>query len=413
MADPRHRKRSKGSTDIRRRRVAIGERPTTARDLNRTATQDAARRRSRRVVTASAAAVAMVAGAVALTYWLTREVTVPPPDAAVPSDAGASSLVVVTGEGDLGASIALVVSHPAFPDRVALFPPNLVAVLPGFGEQTIGEAPLIGGAELSELTVTNLLGTRVDAVSVLTAEQLAALIPAGLEVDLPVPLVVSEGGGEVVDIPAGRTTLDGPTLARLLVTQGSGDQLSWLQRQEAVWKALLASVAGGGALVDGLGTVDRGNPDLGRAALVGVAADPDFALTGLSVGRIGVAGPGSPELYELPAKAVADFLSDQVPFLALREGERPRVEILNGNGDIGTTQPVAALLVRSGFRVVRTDNADGSDYQQSQVIAQGGEHQQDALDIRALLDTGEVLVDQRQPSTVVDVTIIVGKDLPG
>lgn len=413
MTDPRHRKRSTGSTDTRRRRVAIGEQPTTARELNRTVSKAADRRRRRRVLAASVAAAAMVAGAVGLTYWLTREADLPPSGAAVPSAGGASSLVVIIDDAGLGASTALVVSHPVLPDRVVLFPPNLVAILPGFGEQTIGEAPLIGGGELSELAITNLLGTRVDTVNVLSAPELASLIPAGLEVDLPVPLLMSEGGGEVVEVPAGRAVLDGSITARLLVTQGSDDQLAWLQRQEAVWEALLAVAGEGGPLVEGLSTVERGDADLANAALVGAGADPDTAITGLSVRRIGVAGPGSPELYELPAGAVADFLTEQVPFLALREGERPRVEILNGNGDIGTTQPVAALLVRSGFRVVRTDNADRSDYQQSQVVAQGGEHQQDALDIRALLDTGEVLVDQRQPSTVVDVTIIVGRDLPG
>jgi hypothetical protein len=88
------------------------------------------------------------------------------------------------------------------------------------------------------------------------------------------------------------------------------------------------------------------------------------------------------------------------------------VEILNGNGRIGTTGPIAALLVDNGYRVVKTDNADRDDYAESRIIAQGREHQQDAIDVQRMLGSGEVLLELRQPSGIVDLTIIVGRDNP-
>ncbi len=58
--------------------------------------------------------------------------------------------------------------------------------------------------------------------------------------------------------------------------------------------------------------------------------------------------------------------------MLLRAGERPRVEVLNGNGRIGATRVVAEAVVRRGFRVVRTDNADRFDYATTLVIATAG-----------------------------------------
>jgi len=88
------------------------------------------------------------------------------------------------------------------------------------------------------------------------------------------------------------------------------------------------------------------------------------------------------------------------------------VEVLNGNGRIGTTGPIAALLVDKGYRIVKTDNADRDDYAETRVIAQGREQQQNAIDVQRILGSGEVLVEVRQPSGIVDLTIIVGRDIP-
>ena len=54
------------------------------------------------------------------------------------------------------------------------------------------------------------------------------------------------------------------------------------------------------------------------------------------------------------------FIIEEMAHLLLRGGDRPRVEVLNGTGVAGSTAPVAATLVRGGFRVIRTGNADAN-----------------------------------------------------
>ena len=72
---------------------------------------------------------------------------------------------------------------------------------------------------------------------------------------------------------------------------------------------------------------------------------------------------------------------------------------------------MAEALIESGYRVVFTDNAERQDFTISRVIAQGSDHQEAAVAVQRLLGTGEVFLEQRQPSGVVDLTIIVGSDL--
>ncbi len=62
--------------------------------------------------------------------------------------------------------------------------------------------------------------------------------------------------------------------------------------------------------------------------------------------------------------------------------------------------------------MVITDNADRDDYEVTRIIAQGRENQEAAVAIRELIGRGDVSIEVRQPSGVVDVTIVVGEDLP-
>lgn len=94
------------------------------------------------------------------------------------------------------------------------------------------------------------------------------------------------------------------------------------------------------------------------------------------------------------------------------DGGRPRLEVLNGNGVPGTTDSVIGDLVRAGFFVIKTGNADRFDYPVSQVIAQGSDAEGAAQRAREVLGFGEVFLEGTAPSLVVDVSIIVGTDIP-
>jgi hypothetical protein len=86
--------------------------------------------------------------------------------------------------------------------------------------------------------------------------------------------------------------------------------------------------------------------------------------------------------------------------------------VLNGSGRIGATIPVADLLVRRGFRVVRTDNADHFDYEETRVIVHRATSEADAREAAQAIGADLVLLEARAPSSVVDISIIVGHDIP-
>ena len=92
------------------------------------------------------------------------------------------------------------------------------------------------------------------------------------------------------------------------------------------------------------------------------AADPDRMLTVIPVTRISLSGG---EGFLVSNEAADAFIDDRLSHLVLREGERPRVEVLNGNGRTQATRLVAESLVNRGFRVIKTDNADAFTYEES------------------------------------------------
>jgi hypothetical protein len=365
----------------------------------------------RRIGWAVLGALLIVGTSVALTWLTLRETVEPDPGISQPSASGSSTLVVVTDQTGRADSIALVVAHPDGGAEVVLFPPSLLAILPGFGESEIADVVRFNGPTLASTTVTNLLGTRIDAVVHLDEARFSAAVGRPLIVDLTNPLLLAESDGFTVLAAAGSTERSLSMLVTLLTDQGDGDQLEWLDRQGSVWRSVLTAIGEETAIAERMTEGATGEPDVALQVLVTAATDADLVVTAVPVRRIEAAG-GSTERYQLPSSAAAAFVSDRFPYLIIREEPRPRVEVLNGNGRIGTTGPIAALLVDQGYRIVKTDNADRDDFTDTQVIAQGLEHQQDALDVQRILGSGEVLLELRQPSGIVDLTIIVGRDIP-
>lgn len=418
MAEARHRKtqrrkglavRSRGGR--RRRSGAIEDAPRSARELNRSARRSEAARARRRIVLAFLGALLIVSTSVVFS-WLTLRET-PPPDETIsppPAD-GSSVLVALTDEAERVVSMVLAVAHPERGSDVVLFPPSLLTVLPGFGESEIANVVRFNGPPLAGTTVTNMLGTRIDTIVHLDGPGFTDAVGRGLLVDLNNPLLAPGSDGLTVLAAEGPAERDGNMLVTLLTEQGDGDQLAWLDRQGSVWRAVFEAIKEDTAIAERLAGAAVESSSTALEVLVAIAGDAEFVVTAVPVRRIEATGGGT-ERYQLPSSAAASFVADRFPFLVIRDEPRPRVEVLNGNGRIGTTGPIAATLVDHGYRIVKTDNADRDDYLESQVIAQGRDHQQDALDVQKLLGVGEVLLEMRQPSGIVDLTIIVGRDLP-
>jgi hypothetical protein len=195
----------------------------------------------------------------------------------------------------------------------------------------------------------------------------------------------------------------------LLVTAGSGDPFEWMQRQGAAWRGILAAVIADPEVADRLAAFSSAGSSVAADLIVTVATADGLLLGAPPVEAVSTAGG---EALALSAGAAAEFVPSRLGHLLLMAGDRPRVEVLNGNGRIGATRVVAEAVVRQGFRVVRTDNADRFDYAATLVIAQGEEAQQAAREVAGILGVAAVYLEEAAPSLVVEVSIIVGQDIP-
>lgn len=317
------------------------------------------------------------------------------------------SVLIVLGSGPDTSAFALGAVAPEGNATFTLIPQRMLAVVPGYGEFRLDEALAFEDAELAALTVVNEFGIRIDDVVALGGGDLAAALGEPLVVDVPVGLFTQSGGATQRVIAAGEQEVEPALVETLLTTRGAGDGFEWLQRQGAVWRAILGRVAVEPDLVD---RITAGTPRAGETAdlLLAIAATEGYQLATIPVEST-TAGAG--DTVFVPSAGAADFVRDRFGHLVLR-AERPAVEVLNGNGRIGATRVVAGNLVRLGYRVVRTDNADAFDYETSEVIAQGRKGEVAAREALDALGTGTLLLELRAPSTVVDVSIIVGRDIP-
>ena len=317
------------------------------------------------------------------------------------------SLLVVVGGAD-AAAFALVSIPPEGDPGLVMLPGSLLVLAPGYGEFTLNETLGLGGAGLVALAVANQLGLRIDAVAALPAGEFEAVLGEPLAVEVPVALLLEDENGEQRIIAEGRQRLD-PDLVELLLTRrGTGDEFDLLRRQEAAWEAVIAGVGDLPGLADRIAAASD-DPRVAAEALRQLAETEDPGIGSPPVERVSL--DANREAFLLAAGAGDGYLSGALSHLLLAGGARPRVEVLNGNGRPGSADAVVADLVRAGFFVIETGNADRFDYPVSQVIAQGPDSESAAERARDVIGVGEVLLEATSPSTVVDVSIIVGTDI--
>jgi len=318
-----------------------------------------------------------------------------------------AAALIVIGAGEEDAAFALIAVAPTGPPSLVILPQSMLLSVPGYGEFRLIDALRFEGADLAALSVTNQFGVRIDRVVAVPAGTLATAIDQPVEVELSAPMFAEQDGTIQRVVDAGASEVTPQILETLLIVPGEGDPFEFLQRQGAVWRAVMAAVAARPALADNL------LGDAGGAAaadlLVTVAGDPDAVLVTVPVERAPSAWPDT----VAPVRDRIDgFIAERLGHLLIRPGVRPRIEILNGNGRVGATRGVAGILVRLGFHLIRTDNADRFDYRETLVIGQGQHNEGPAREAAAALGRGSLQLEVRAPSAVVDVSIIVGEDIP-
>lgn len=358
--------------------------------------------------------VGTLAVAVVLVVWaiaLVRDGPRSPSPAAAPGRAatapgglaGATGLIVQVGPDQRASSIAVVaVSASGRGGHVILVPVGTMVEIPSFGLDAVGEAARLGGSGLLRASLENLLGVALDRTVVLDAAGLAGLVrPAGdLEVDVPERVEEVGPAGEVrVLFEQGPALLGPDDVVRFLDAPGEGNDLARLARHQAFWRAWLARLRSDPAAVPGTG---------GAADLLGALAGGDVVVAPLPVEAVDTGG--GQELYR-PHQAEVEALVQAAVPSAVRTGARPRVQVLNGTGEVGLAQRVTLRLVRSPLRarVAYTANAGSFDHDTTEIVFYDRADQALAERVRAALGVGRLVL-SHQPLGIVDVTVVVGRD---
>jgi hypothetical protein len=117
---------------------------------------------------------------------------------------------------------------------------------------------------------------------------------------------------------------------------------------------------------------------------------------------------GDQRYFEPQRAEVADLLLQWWGVRVDQQKAAPRVVVYNGVGTPGIAGRAAQQLIRKGFRVVDSGNADRFDYKKTQVLLYHGTDA-DAQAVRDALGVGEIKV-QSAPQELTDMIVIIGAD---
>lgn len=118
---------------------------------------------------------------------------------------------------------------------------------------------------------------------------------------------------------------------------------------------------------------------------------------------------GDEEYLQAQTAAVADLISKWWGVTPQAQSERVRVIIYNGAGVPGVAGVAAKELIKAGFQVVGTGNADDFNYRETLIMVQSADAADGQAVRQALGGVGKVSV-QEVTQGVTDIIIIIGKD---
>lgn len=117
---------------------------------------------------------------------------------------------------------------------------------------------------------------------------------------------------------------------------------------------------------------------------------------------------GAQTYFEPQRDLVADLLQSWWGVTLGGDSDIIRVIVYNGSGEPGVAGEAAQLLIRNGYRVVDTKNADNFDYETTQIVVQNnvpgtGEGVLDVIGMGTIIE-------QQADQQVADVIVILGSD---
>lgn len=332
----------------------------------------------------------------------------PPSGAAAPA-LTSTTLLLEHRTADGRSDLLVVVGADQTPNQtgagssVLLLPPATLAEVPSLGLQALAEVTVLAEPALLPTTIENLLGVGLDVtVSMDDAELVAALEPAApITVTVPSEVQALGPNGEVI-IPAGEQSLSAVDAASVLTATGDVGQLDDLITVQSVLTGWLTRLA---------------DPVVGQATLAvapELATLVDAAGTTTRIATLPVDSLATPagEQFQVRSDDLDTYVLAAFPQALLGEdGERPRVEVLNGTGAVGSAQRVSSIVIPAGGKVTLTGNVPGFGVDETQVVYYRDSDRAAAELLLDAIDCGR-LARAGKPIDIVDITVIIGADCP-
>lgn len=392
--------------------------------------QERRRRRTlrRRAITGGAFAVPVLVLLIVALTSLGGDKPRPTPISSGPAAEGAQITYLLVGtraDDTTGGSdwLSLLAVNPDGTRPLTLFLPTATLTeIPGFGFDSLGKAMALGRLPLQEVAVENLLGVTVDHTMLVSEQLVSRLVDlaGGIEVEISERLLAPSGANRLVTVfEAGRQRLDGAHAVRYLQYRDpDGDELARVVRAQQIWEGMYARFDGDRSedlermvtsLLTSSPVTDAAPKDAGAFLAAFAAAGDARAYRTLPVETVGTGGTESAfrvqqsRLDELVRSLLANSLPPEGP------GRGARVQVLNGNGEPESGLAVADLLVPAGFRIADTGNARSFDFRRTKIVIYREADVAIAERIRELLGVGTIEISRTQ-QTIVDVTVVVGRD---
>lgn len=242
-------------------------------------------------------------------------------------------------------------------------------------------------------SATGFLAMRVNSK---TKQVFGIAIPDGAFIDVP-----GQGFERV-----GEAYKAGSDVAAAAVSNYLGVQFNtWVVVPTATYKGALTkqSVAGLAKATTATNLSAAGLDDLSRTLVT--VQQKDVALVPMPVKPIKL---GSQTYFEPQRQQIADLLRSWWGIDPRKAELATRVIVYNGSGKPGIAGEAAQVLIRGGFRVVDTKNADKFTYKTTSIIVRRGDASRGQAVAKAL-GVGKVSVDLSDEE-VTDVIVIIGKD---
>jgi hypothetical protein len=285
-----------------------------------------------------------------------------------------------------GVQLAVVGLPGTSPGLALALPSETHVILPAGDISTIGQSAGSGPRALA--VAQNVLLKRVGHYLASTPASLSSLVDAIGPIEVHTEAAYTFGGHRIA---TGAVKMTGPSAVAYL-SQASADDVT------GRWEDMLAGVFGA-------------DSEPGDWASVGASDDLS------KVSRL-LAGAHDATVLEMPtAPALGggvevdrDALAAVVHQFGPSLGTLIRVVVVNGSGAPGLGTLIDGKLAPYGFSVVTSSNATRFDVKRTEIVASGDGFVAAAQQARKILGIGSVRV-SNQPTSLADVTIVVGKDL--